>query len=85
MLGTSGNNGSDAPVSLDSDAVQPALEDVSGVDGLASATNALLERINASGRLFVSHTKLRDRYGIRVAIGNGATEWRHVEAILGFL
>ena len=46
---------------------------------------ALLERINASGRLFVSHTKLRDRYGIRVAIGNGATEWRHVEQILGFL
>jgi aromatic-L-amino-acid decarboxylase len=46
---------------------------------------ALLERINASGRVFVSHTKLRDRYGIRVAIGNGATEWRHVEQILSLL
>jgi aromatic-L-amino-acid decarboxylase len=46
---------------------------------------ALLERINASGRLFVSHTKLRGRYGIRVAIGNGATEWRHVAQILDFL
>ncbi len=46
---------------------------------------ALLERINASGKLFVSHTKLRDRYGIRVAIGNGATEWRHVEEILKFV
>ena len=45
----------------------------------------LLERINASGQLFVSHTKLRDRYGIRVAIGNGATEWHHVEQILAFL
>lgn len=45
----------------------------------------LLERINASGQLFVSHTKLRDRYGIRVAIGNGASEWRHVEQILAFL
>jgi aromatic-L-amino-acid decarboxylase len=45
----------------------------------------LLERMNASGKVFVSHTKLRDRYGIRVAIGNGATEWRHVEQILGFL
>lgn len=45
----------------------------------------LMERMNASGKLFVSHTKLRDRYGIRVAIGNGATEWRHVEQVLKFL
>jgi aromatic-L-amino-acid/L-tryptophan decarboxylase len=46
---------------------------------------ALLERINASGKLFVSHTKLNGRYGIRVAIGNGATEWRHVQQILDAL
>lgn len=46
------------------------------------ATAALMERMNASGKLFVSHTKLRDQYGIRVALGNGATEWRHVEEIL---
>ncbi len=49
------------------------------------ATMELLERMNASGKLFVSHTKLRGHYGIRVAIGNGATEWRHVEEVLGFL
>ena len=48
-------------------------------------TLALLERINASGDVFVSQTKHRDYYGIRVAIGNGATEWRHVERILSFL
>lgn len=48
-------------------------------------TMELLETMNASGVLFVSHTRLRDRYGIRVAIGNGATEWRHVERILSFL
>ncbi len=50
-----------------------------------AATMELLERMNASGKLFVSHTKLHDHYGIRVAIGNGATEWRHVEEILSFL
>jgi aromatic-L-amino-acid decarboxylase len=48
-------------------------------------TMALLERINASGEVFVSHTKLGEKYGIRVAIGNGATEWRHVERILTLL
>src|SRR4051812_2816748 len=46
---------------------------------------ALLERMNASGQLFVSHTRLNGQYGIRVAIGNGATEWRHVARILDFL
>ena len=48
-------------------------------------TLAALERMNTSGTLFVSHTKLRERYAIRVAIGNGATEWRHVAALLEFL
>lgn len=48
-------------------------------------TLAALERMNASGALFVSHTKLRDQYAIRVAIGNGATEWEHVARILEFL
>jgi len=49
------------------------------------ATAELLERMNASGRLFVSHTRLRNRYGIRVAIGNGATEWKHVARVLEFV
>jgi aromatic-L-amino-acid decarboxylase len=48
------------------------------------ATASLMERLNASGKLFVSHTKLHGQYGIRVAIGNGATEWRHVEQLLAF-
>ncbi len=46
---------------------------------------ALLTKMNESGRLFVSHTKLRDRYGIRVAIGNGATTWDQVSRVLEFL
>jgi len=61
--------------------------DAGEIDDQASevATSLLLETINASGKIFVSHTRLRDVYGIRVAIGNGATEWRHVEEILTFL
>ena len=49
------------------------------------ATAALLERMNGSGRLFVSHTRLGGRYAIRIAIGNGATEWEHVARVLEFV
>jgi len=49
------------------------------------ATQRLLDRMNASGRLFVSHTRLKNKLGIRVAIGNGATRWEHVARVLEFL
>jgi len=39
---------------------------------------AIMERVNASGEAFLSHTRLGGRYVIRVAIGNVRTEWRHV-------
>ncbi|HSN67999.1 MAG TPA: hypothetical protein VLV48_02055, partial [Thermoanaerobaculia bacterium] len=49
------------------------------------ASAELVERINASGRAFLATTRLKGTFAIRVAIGNGMTEWRHVEAILQFL
>ena len=33
----------------------------------------LLERVNASGEIFINHTKLGDRYVLRLAIGNART------------
>jgi aromatic-L-amino-acid decarboxylase len=50
-----------------------------------SATAELMDRMNRSGQVFVSHTRLRDRYCIKVAIGNGATTWEHVARILEFV
>ena len=41
---------------------------------------AILERVNASGTVYLSHTKLEGRYTIRLAIGNLRTERRHVAA-----
>ena len=38
----------------------------------------ILERVNASGDVFLSHTRLRGRFTIRVAIANLRTEERHV-------
>jgi len=49
------------------------------------ATNGLLERMNRSGRMFVSHTRLGGKLAIRVAIGNGATVWSDVGSILELL
>lgn len=44
-----------------------------------NALNArILEMINASGEVYLSHTKLGDAYTLRVAIGNLRTERRHV-------
>ena len=77
-----------APQSFSVVVFRKIVRDASGaIDEAASeeASLAALERMNASGRLFVSHTKLRGRYGIRVAIGNGATEWHHVARVLEYL
>ena len=40
----------------------------------------LLERVNDSGQAYLTHTRLDGRYVIRFAIGQTATEWRHVAA-----
>jgi aromatic-L-amino-acid decarboxylase len=39
---------------------------------------ALMTEVNATGEMFISHTKLNGRYTLRLAIGNIRTEMRHV-------
>jgi aromatic-L-amino-acid decarboxylase len=76
------------PQSLSVVVFRKIVRDAGGnVDETASERTSIeaLERMNASGRLFVSHTRLRGRYGIRVALGNGATEWEHVARVLEYL
>ncbi len=45
----------------------------------ADSINArLMEIVNSSGEIFLSHTRLRGRYVLRIALGNLRTERRHV-------
>jgi len=44
------------------------------------ATRALMERVNASGELYLTHTQVFGRVALRMAIGSTLTERRHVEA-----
>lgn len=49
---------------------------LAGPDG---PNEELLDRLNATGLVFLSHTRVRGQYTLRLAIGATATERRHVE------
>ena len=42
---------------------------------------ALLEKVNASGKAFLSHTVLNGQFVLRLAIGNIATQWQDLEEV----
>jgi aromatic-L-amino-acid decarboxylase len=43
-----------------------------------SINERLLAQLNATGKLYISHTRLRDRYTLRFCVGQTHTEARHV-------
>ncbi|MDH7512094.1 MAG: pyridoxal-dependent decarboxylase [Clostridiales bacterium] len=56
------------------------LNDGRGEAGLDEMNKQLLEKINASGAVYLTHTSLRGRYVLRLAIGQRTTQERHVHA-----
>jgi aromatic-L-amino-acid/L-tryptophan decarboxylase len=54
-------------------------------DSLAELNRRWLDRINATGQAFLSHTVLGDRYVLRLALGNLRTTDERLEATLGLL
>jgi aromatic-L-amino-acid decarboxylase len=50
-----------------------------------AANQRLLDLVNASGRMYLSHTRLADELVLRMAIGATLTERRHVEAAWALL
>jgi aromatic-L-amino-acid decarboxylase len=47
-------------------------------EGGDARNQELLDDVNATGEVFLSHTRLRDRLTLRLAVGNLRTEERHV-------
>lgn len=45
-----------------------------------AANQQIMERLNASGALYLTHTKLDGRFTLRLCVGQTHTELRHVEA-----
>jgi aromatic-L-amino-acid decarboxylase len=54
-------------------------------DDLDAANEAILNRVNATGKVFLSHTKLAGRYTLRVALGNPRQTEAHVAACWALL
>jgi aromatic-L-amino-acid decarboxylase len=54
-------------------------ENVTDEDELTKLNERLLEAVNETREVFLSHTKLNEKYVLRVAIGNIRTEERHVQ------
>ena len=55
-------------------------EDEGDVPDLLDDVNTrLMDAVNRSGEIFLSHTRLRNRFTIRLAVGNLHTGKQHVE------
>jgi aromatic-L-amino-acid decarboxylase len=55
-----------------------------GLDGEAALDDLnarIIDAVNARGHFFISHTRVRGRYSIRVAVNGVRTEERHVQAL----
>jgi aromatic-L-amino-acid decarboxylase len=50
-----------------------------------SANRELLDAVNATGRVFLSHTRVRGAFALRLAIGGTATRGEHVAAAWALL
>jgi aromatic-L-amino-acid/L-tryptophan decarboxylase len=68
-----------APVPFSTVCFRRRPEGVDDEEALRALNAALVERVNRSGEAFLSHTVLRGRYAVRLAIGNAGTQREHVE------
>jgi len=53
-------------------------ERISDENKLSKINKTILENVNSTGKVFLSHTKLNEKYTIRFAIGNISTKEEHI-------
>jgi aromatic-L-amino-acid decarboxylase len=68
-----------APVPLNTVCFRYKPNGVSDADELDRLNQALLMRLNRTGKVFMSHTRLQGIYALRLVVGQIRTERRHVE------
>ena len=69
-----------APVPFSTVCFRYRPERLAADEGALDAANAaIMDAVNRSGEVFLSHTRLAGRFTIRLAVGNLRTEARHVE------
>ncbi|MFO7997769.1 MAG: pyridoxal-dependent decarboxylase [Bacteroidales bacterium] len=56
-----------------------------GEEALAAKNKEILEKLNATGKVFLTHTSLKGRYAIRLSVGQRSTERRHVQLVWDLL
>jgi len=79
--GTDGDGDGDSDDDDDSEGSGEGDDTADGVDDeaeLERLNSRLLDAVNATGRVFLSHTKLNGKYTVRLAVGNVGTREKHV-------
>ncbi|MEZ4762550.1 MAG: hypothetical protein R3C26_04875 [Calditrichia bacterium] len=49
------------------------------IEALNQLNSTFLEKLNATGEVYLTHTKLNGKYTLRMVIGQTNVEQRHVE------
>jgi aromatic-L-amino-acid decarboxylase len=83
-LGTDGRFELMAPPSLGLVCFRTAPRGVTAVE-LDALNATLLKRVNASGEVYLSHTRLAGRFALRLVVGHLRTEERHVRRAIELL
>lgn len=68
-----------APVPLSLVCLRYKPAHITGTDALNSMNEMLLAKLNTTGKIFLTHTKLNGKYTLRVSVAGTLTEQRHVE------